>query len=202
MREKKMPTDTNANKRAQQFKPTLLATEEALQLWRTKQARLKELMEKGQRPEIESLEGWVFRGLNIGIGAGLIGRRKFIKAFYLKDYGYGKMLTGNNFIVEQNNPADEYILKMRNDMPIPEGYYLVEHAKFNKRWQRYPQAALLHYGKADNAWSELPGYLRDYLVQPFPDNPDILLGRAYFSIGLLRLAVGFFVLERLRKMEV
>jgi len=173
-------------------------SEKALKLWGSKNSHLKSLMANSQKPDKASLEGLEFLGLNVGFLSGLIGRRKFIKTFYMKSYGYGRFFTGNNFIVQQNKPTDEYVLIRKNDQPIPEGYFLVEYAGLNNRWHRFPQSALLNYGRADNAWYELPGLLRDYLVQPYPDNPNILLGMAYIALGPLTLPGGFFILERIK----
>jgi hypothetical protein len=41
--------------------------------------------------------------------------------------------------------------------------------------------------------------LRDYVVQPDPRNPDVLLGKAFLAIGPMRFYSNFFVLERLRR---
>lgn len=62
----------------------------------------------------------------------------------------------------------------------------------------YPQALLLNYGASPhNAAFKIERLLRDYLVQPFLAQPDILLGKAYFAFGPSRLPSIFFVLERL-----
>ena len=40
------------------------------------------------------------------------------------------------------------------------------------------------------------GGLKDFVVQVDVNNPDLLLGKAYTSIGPVTTAVGFFVVER------
>ncbi len=196
-----MNTHTTASKRDQSFNPSPKASEALLKLWKSKPSHLGEVMKEGLTPSRASLEGWNFRGINVGLPARLVGRRKFIKSFYPKEYGYGHFLTGHNILVEQNAPEDEYVKKVKNDTPVVQGFYLIERAKGNPWWHKYPQATLLNYGKGDNAWHELARALRDYLVQPYPDNPDILLGRAYFAFGPLTLPAGYFVLERLEKAD-
>ena len=39
-------------------------------------------------------------------------------------------------------------------------------------------------------------FLRDFLVQPDPNEPDVFLGKAYASLGPVTLPVSFFVLQR------
>ena len=41
----------------------------------------------------------------------------------------------------------------------------------------------------------------EYLVQQSPDDPDLLLGKAYAAIGPIRIPLNFFVLKRRRKVE-
>jgi hypothetical protein len=58
---------------------------------------------------------------------------------------------------------------------------------------------LLDYGLGGNGPFGPP--LRDYIVQVYPDNADLLLGKAYLALGPLRIPAGFFILERLKKHE-
>jgi len=61
---------------------------------------------------------------------------------------------------------------------------------------KYPNALLLDYASQKNYLFEPSRRLRDYLVQVYPDNPDLLLGKAYVALGPVRLPMSFFVLER------
>jgi hypothetical protein len=187
---------------SQQYSLSPPPGEAFLALWKTGKSQLEKLLKEGQKPPKESLEGWKFRGLNVGLGAKLIRRQKFIKCFYTKDLGYGSVLTGHNFVAEQNKPEEEYLIKKRKGQDRREGFYVIEDARLNPRYQKYPHAALINYKRADNVWYEPAGLLRDYLVQPYPDNPDLLLGKAYLFIGPLEILAGFFVLERHEKMNV
>jgi len=154
---------------------------------------LKALMNKGKEPSKEFLDGHLFRGLNVGFLPRLIGRRKFIKSFYKKR---GLFLIGSNLRVKQNDPDEEYIKLLKGGGPRPEGYFLVESAKDNTKWNHYQDAAFLSYGRGNNAWYQPAKLLRDYLVNPFPENGNILLGHAYFAIGPFQVSFGFFVLEK------
>ena len=61
---------------------------------------------------------------------------------------------------------------------------------------RYPNALLLDYSLGGNGLFGPP--LRDYVVQVYPDDPDLLLGKAYLALAGLRIPLSFFVLKRLR----
>ena len=62
---------------------------------------------------------------------------------------------------------------------------------------KYPNAALINYAASDkNPVIDPTRLLRDYLVQVYPDNPDLYLGKAFLAFGPLRLFVSYFVLER------
>ena len=61
---------------------------------------------------------------------------------------------------------------------------------------------LLDYGASHrNPPLGLERALRHYLVQPYPANPDLLLGKAYFAVDGFRVPSNFFVLERLRRVS-
>jgi len=172
-------------------------TKEALDLWRLNSSTLKEFMNKGTEPDKDFLSGYLYRGLNVGFLARLIGRRKFIK--YFKDFPISSLLAflGNNFMVKQNDPDEEYIKLFKDGSPIPEGYFLIEVAEDNREWNHYQDAIFLDYGKGNNKRYQPAKLLRDYLVQPFPGNKEILLGHAYFAIFGFKVPFTFFILERI-----
>lgn len=182
------------------YKLLATASDECLALWKKKTSELEALMKSGSQPTPQQLDGYRFRGLNVGFGPKLLGIQKFIKCFFMKDYGYGAMMTGNNFVVKQNAAQAEYITVQKKGRDKVQGYYLVENASGNERWNEYPNAALLHYGRGNNAWWDPAAKLRDYLVQPYSDNPNLLLGKAYFSVGPFKIKGGYFILERLSKL--
>jgi len=163
---------------------------DALTLWKLSNPTLKVLMNKGTEPSRALLSGYLYRGLNVGFLARLIGRRKFIKSF--KNFP-----IGNNFMVKQNDPDEEYIKLFKDGNPIPEGYFLIGSADDNRKWNHYQNAIFLDYGRGNNKWYQPARLLRDYLVQPAPRNREILLGHAYFAIFGFKVPFTFFVLERI-----
>ena len=62
---------------------------------------------------------------------------------------------------------------------------------------RYPNSLLLDYSLGGNGLFGPP--LRDYVVQIYPDDPTLLLGKAYLALVGLRIPLSFFVLKRLRE---
>lgn len=164
----------------------------ALALWGTDNLEKKKLMRDGRQPE--TFVGSEFMGLNTGFLPKLFGFQKFIKTFYLKD----TLTFGNNFRVKQNNPESEYVKLFKDYQPVPQGHFLVVSAKDRDKWNHYSDAVFLDYGIINNAWYQPARLLRDYLVQPFPENPGILLGHAYFAVGPFQISGAFFVLERIK----
>ncbi len=181
------------------LQPRDTASEAQLALHATPQKQLEEILKRGQKPRPELLDGWRFRGLNVGFGAKLIGVQKFIKIFKTIDYGFGQMMTGHNIVVKQNDIKAPYEKKLKNGEHKIQGVYLVE--ENNQRFNAYDSSALLNYGRGDNPWYEPAKMLRDYLTQPYPDNNDLFLGKAYFAFGPLKIFGGYFILERLEEIE-
>ena len=175
------------------------ASSECLALWQKSVAELEQLLKDGSRPTLKQLEGYNFRCLNLGFMLKLIGAQKFIKSFYSIDYHYGSMLTGHNIVVKRGKPEVAYEKVFKDGRSKVQGVYLVEAE--NTNYKKYPNTTLLHYGRGDNPWWQPAKRLRDYLAQPYADNPDLLLGKAYFSLGPFEVFGGFFVLERLEKIE-
>lgn len=79
-------------------------------------------------------------------------------------------------------------------------FYRVYRVRPEERDNLYPHAILMNCGLPRNGLHPVR-MLRDYLVQPDPDNPDLYLGKSYFAVGPLRLAPTFFLLERYKRIE-
>ena len=172
-------------------------SKEALRLWFSSTSTLKELMNVGKQPNKESLAGSEYLGLTVGRLPEWFGFQKFVKAFHLTEFQWsGNPIIGNNLRVTQNGFAALYIKLKKNGKPVEQGYFVVESARDNPKWNHYNNASFLDYGKGDNSLKEPARFLRDYLVQPFPENKDILLGHAFIYILGLKFSVGFFVLEK------
>ena len=159
-------------------------------------------MLRGERPDWEVLAGWEYRGWNVPPVTKLLGIRKFIKGFYKTPDGAA---LGYNTPVRQNRPDEPWIAstgKRRtervSDATVPKRYafYSVGPVDPEVRDNAYPNALLLDYGRGGNARYDVARLLRDYLVRVEPGSDDLLLGKAYLALGPVRLAVGYFVLER------
>lgn len=146
---------------------------------------------RGRRPDLASLAGWEFRGVNAPRWAYALGIKKFIKGF-VRD---GGELRGYNRAVAQNRLRGPWTPKPG----APFGFYKVEPVDASSRDNAYLHALLLDYGRGDNPRADPSRGLRDYLVQVDAGNPDLFLGKAYYAAGPLRVPVSFFVLERHRR---
>jgi hypothetical protein len=166
-----------------------------LELERMSLAELEQVFLDGTTPTEEQLAGWEFRGLNSPTWFKLLGIKKFIKGFYRKN---GE-LHGYNCPTVQNAIDDAWIARPADDQPKRFGFYKVTPVDPTARDNTYLHALLLDYGRGGNPKSDPSRGLRDYLVQPDADNPDLLLGKAYYAAGPLRIATrSFFILERHR----
>jgi hypothetical protein len=158
------------------------------------------LLLSGTRPRFEDLAGWEFRGGNTTFISKVLGIRRFAKGFYEgppRASGPEPFLQGYNVKVVQDADEQPHRLWPSPEAPKRHDYYRVYDASRARRDNWYPNALLLDYGLGGNGLFGAP--LRDYLVQVYPDDRDLLLGKAYVALGPLRVPVGFFVLERLRR---
>lgn len=159
------------------------------------------LMMSGTAPRFEDLVGWEFAGANALVLTRLVGIRKFVKGFYegapRSAVGPTPFIQGYNVNVRQNADDAEHLYAPSDERPKRHGFYRVHAPVPGARDARYPNALLLDYALGGNGIFGPP--LRDYLVQVYPDDPELLLGKAYVALGPLRVPVSFFVLRRLKK---
>jgi hypothetical protein len=159
-------------------------------------ARMKEmngnqlgaLMSAGLAPSPESLAGWEFRGWNHPPALALLGIRKFVKGFFIADglEGYNRPPKQDGFSAEWTGAG------------APFGFYRAGAPAAPN--DRHPNSLLLDYGSSPrNAFWKPERFLRDYLVQPDPAEPDVFLGLATLALGPARPATNYFLLERLGK---
>lgn len=172
-----------------------MTTSRFLELARSSNAQLEKILRASKAPALESLVGFEWRGCNTSRRIKLMGLQKFIKGFFRE----GERVEGYNIPVQQNGLDKPWL-----DQPTPESpkrfaFYLVTPVDREAIDNLYPEATLLDYGTSRrNPAYGIERLLRDYVVQPDPANPDLLLGKAYLAMGSLRLHSNFFVLERLR----
>ena len=178
--------------------PTPFPSREALALEATPRAELETIFRNGTMPDLEGLVGWEFRGINrlplnfIPFGQ-LVGIKKFLKGFFRGEDG---RVMGYNSPVDSSNALDG----RWNIKPKKFGFYETYPVDATARDNEYLHALLLDYGKGGNKPYDITRGLRDYLVQVYPDNPDLLLGKAYYALGPTRIGgLNFFILERHRR---
>jgi hypothetical protein len=146
----------------------------------------------GTRPDLAELDGWEFRGWNTGWITGLMGIRKFVKAFFITA-GDEVGAYGCNSRAEQNGLGGEWRAKPSDAEPGWLGFYAVEAAP--AKGDR--NAIFLDYGRGRNGFPMR--LLRDYVVRVDPDSDELLLGKAYLALGPLQVPLSYFVLGRRRR---
>lgn len=165
---------------------------------RASSGQLEAMMRAGTRPSFDSLAGWEWKGGNTPNIFRLVGIRKFVKGFYAGgdarvSSGPEPFLQGYNIDVPDNDDAAPHQLAAE---PERWGFYRVHDVVEDATDNLYPNALLLDYSLGGNGTFGPP--LRDYVVQVYPDEPDLLLGKAYLNLGGVRVPSNYFVLERLR----
>jgi hypothetical protein len=157
--------------------------------------QLEAALRKGTAPTFDSIAGWEFSGYNTPQITKLLGIRKFRKGFYRVPSG---AVHGYNVKIEQNGgPLEPWVPVERGGEPATLGYYDVKPVAPGSKDALYPNALLLDYNSGRNPFYDPAGLLRDYLVQVDPQNPDLLLGKAYLALGPVRVpAGGYFILQR------
>lgn len=164
-------------------------------------AQLEQAFRAGIAPRFEDMVGWEFGGGNCVRAYSLLGIRKFVKGFYegpaRSPVGPTPFVQGYNIAARGGADDAPHECKPSNDAPGRYGFYRVHAVDPQARDSWYANAVLLDYGLGGNGLFGPP--LRDYLVQVYPDDPELLLGKAYGAIGPLRIPLNFFVLKRWRK---
>ena len=162
-------------------------------LARSDDATLDALFAASAAPSFDTLVGFEWRGYNTDPNLRYLGLRKFIKAFFRAEHGD----EGCNVKVFQNAFADPWKPRTRRGKVDAFAFYLVRQQDPRTRLPRNEHALLIDYAASSrNPLYHVERTIRDYLVQPSPDDPDVMLGRAYIGIGSLRMASSFFVVQR------
>ncbi|MCK6509324.1 hypothetical protein L6R29_05055 [Myxococcota bacterium] len=158
---------------------------------------LERLFAQGTHPPLESLDGWEFRGWNTNPLTRPLMIRKFRKGFCFQSglHAEGEMI-GYNVSVRQNGMRDPHLALPNELDAFRHGYFLVT-PYTGGGLEPHRDALLLDYQRGPIGSPLHPGrVLKDFVVQLLPDDPDLLLGKAYAQIGPLSVFVSFFVLER------
>jgi hypothetical protein len=165
----------------------------------TSGATLDAVMRAGTAPAFASLSGWEWDGYNTTPLAGLVGIRKFRKGFYEgqpRAAGPEPFIQGYNIPVRRGPLEAPHASKPTNERPKRFAFFRVHPVVPGARDARYPNALLLDYGRGGNFVLDPAALLRDYLVQVYADDADLLLGRALAAVAGLRVHLSYFVLRR------
>ena len=159
------------------------------------------IMRAGTPPKFEDLVGSEFAGMNCGFMPRVLGIRKFVKGFYegpaRSAEGPTPFVQGYNIDVRQNPITEPYVFKTDLDKVKRYGFYRVHRVVSGAKDSVYANSVLLDYGLGGNGVS-VTALLRDYLVQVYPDDPTLFLGRAFLAVIGFRIPASFFVLKRLQ----
>jgi hypothetical protein len=155
---------------------------------------LDRLMVASPAPTMAQVIGFEYRGYNLAWATELLGTRKFKKGFYGEAArGY---CWGYNVPVEQNGKGDPWIAKPSDANPTRYYFFKVFPAAGAPEF-KYPASLVVDYKGWDEYHHLNPvRYTVDYLVIPEPANPRLLLGKSYFENDVLKMFLGYFVLEQ------
>jgi hypothetical protein len=162
-------------------------------------AELEDVMRRSHQPNPAKLAGWEFRGFNTPDFTALLGIRKFKKGFYQEDPVADPQqgIQGYNVQVVQNGLGDDWFDKIKGGNSVKHGWYNAYPVRLTEADCKYTNALLINYDCDRNLPLDPTRRLRDYLVQPYADDADLFLGKAFVALaGPVRLFVSFFILER------
>jgi hypothetical protein len=175
-------------------------------LARLPRTELEHILRYGETPDFGALEGWVFRGANVLLPQRLL-VPKFAKGFFTEARDGKRVTMGYNLEAEKSPFSEPWKILPDPSQARPYGFFEVTRLPIGDRKGYYPNALFFDYALGGSAGS-LPFHLmmvnlfgsrlRDFLVQVEPNNRDLYLGKAYYSVGAW-LDQGFFVLERLQR---
>jgi hypothetical protein len=159
---------------------------------------LENIMRVGTMPDVTNLAGWEFKGCNTTDLALVLGFKKFKKGFYQDDSKdiSQQQISGYNVKIAQNGLGEAWIDIEKRGKSVKHGWYDVYQVNINEVDNKYFNTLLLNYNSKRNPRLDPSRFLRDYLVQVYPDNKDLYLGKAYVALGLMRVFVSYFILER------
>ena len=174
---------------------------------------LEQVLAAGSAPALSSIVGWEFRGWNVfgdvmakAVGT-VMGIQRFAKGFFVRggagvDVDGLPSIEGYNVKIQRGTRDDPWTGVPDDDHLTRHSFYkLYPRGTGENRLGRYPNALFLDYSLGVPANNLFTGStIKDFLVQVDADNPDLLLGKAFTKVGPVT-NVGYFVLERLRKVD-
>jgi hypothetical protein len=154
-------------------------------------SELARMMDCCPSPNVEGLVG-TWRGVNKGLGPAAAGLHQDVKVFTR----CGGHIEGHNILVQQVKVEELASTGWKPKQSLfgqplpPVGHFLVtaEPSRSNTRGN-----VVLDYDQPANRIVDPTRYLLDELVEI---EPNLLLGRAYVTMGTARMPVAYFALER------
>lgn len=160
---------------------------------------LAAIFARGERPDVASMIGWIYRGANTHVVAKAAGIGKFVKGFY-RDAG-AEEVRGYNIPVVPDALDRPWQLQPNVDAPKRFGFYRVAPVDPTAPDNAHLHAVLLDYGAVPGKMFDPVRTLRDYVVRVDPGSDDLLLGRAFARVGPAAIPLSWFLLERLAKTD-
>ena len=161
--------------------------------------QLEHAMRCGVTPEMNALAGWEFKGYRTIELAQVLGGRKFKKGFFLDDPSRDASvgISGYTLRTHGNTLGEPWIDKTKKGDLLRHNWFEVYPVSLSELDNKYPNGLLLNYSlSSKNKLLDRCRLQRDYIVQVYRDNADLLLGKSYIAIGSMRQETSFFVMER------
>ena len=176
-----------------------LPSKEHRRIARLPNRELETLLVRGDTPDVGSLLDWEYFGANTVWTAPLLGILRFLKGFGRRpDSGEA---FGWNTPVERGGLDEPWRAQPSEAAPKRFGWFSVGPVDATATDNKYLHAVLLDYGRGGNPRTDPSRLIRDYVVRVEPGSDDLLLGKAYFAVGPLRIPASYFVLERRRRLD-
>jgi len=153
-----------------------------------------ELFMRGTAPNLRDLEGFQYDGRNLSLVSFFLRVRRFIKGFVTNPAGADPgSIDGYNLWARQD---DGLVAPWQPSSPDRHGFYKVYKVRPGELDDKYPHALMFNYALGGNPWHQPSQFLRDYVVQVYPDDPALLIGNADAALGSRRIFAGYFVMRR------
>ncbi|CAN5749908.1 hypothetical protein BH20ACT2_BH20ACT2_15500 [soil metagenome] len=178
---------------------TTSASAAYLALVGTPPKELRRILLRGEAPDPAKLVGWEYRGTNMPATSRVMGLRRFIKGFTATAKGIADGgIEGYNKQVAGADLGSPWTPRPQRDGRVAFARFAVAPVDPESVDNRFLHALLFDYGAVADPEPGIAGHLRDYVVRVVPGSDDLLLGRAYAALGSVRVAVGWFALERVQ----
>jgi hypothetical protein len=160
--------------------------------------RLGELMRTGSTPKIEEVVGYEFRGYNVPWATKLMGTKKYKKGFYAQP-GVSAYAWGYNVPVVQNRKTEPWLAVPNEANPRRYFFFKVFPAGTPGYDKKMAHALIIDYSKWRYFFLNPIQRTLDYLVFPYPENRNLMVGRSDFFAGRIHFPMGYLILERHNK---